>query len=82
MEIFPEISLFIKAEESGQGVFKKELFSDSAKSITSPISLAKASHISLDCKGLKIVAFHVPKKKEYRIGFGEHSTVSVQVLRH
>lgn len=32
-------------------------------------------------RGLKIVAFHVPKKKEYRIGFGEHSTVSATVFK-
>lgn len=35
----------------------------------------------LASRGLKIVAFHVSKKKEYRIGFGEHSTVSATVFK-
>ena len=79
LEIFSETSLFIEAEESGQGVFKG-LFSDSAK----PITFLPFHWLVIYpwlARGLKIVAFHVPKKKEYRIGFGEHSTVSATVFK-
>ena len=66
-------------KESGQGVFKG-LFSDSAK----PITFLPFHWLVIYpwlARGLKIVAFHVPKKKEYRIGFGEHSNVSATVFK-